>query len=61
MNTYIKAQITQMQTTVKVFLQACELGALKDDGTIDRDERKMLDRINKASERFIKELDAASR
>ena len=61
MNTYIEAQILNMKTMVRTFEQSCKMEALKDDGTIDRAEQKALDRINKASERFIKELEAVSR
>lgn len=61
MNTYIKAQILNMTTMVKTFQQACKLAALKDDGTIDRIEEKQLKKINAAAEKFIKELEAASR
>lgn len=61
MNQYINAQILNMTTMVKTFTQSCRMAALKDDGTIDRNEQKMLDKINKASERFIKELEAVSR
>lgn len=61
MNQYINAQILNMTTMVKTFQQSCRMAALKDDSTIDRSEQKMLDKINKASERFIKELEAVSR
>lgn len=61
MNPYIGSQITNMIIMVNTFKQACLCGALKDDGTIDKLEEKQLKRINKAVDRFIKELNAISK
>lgn len=59
MNSYIYAQIINMQTMVKTFEQACELAALKDDGKISKDEAKQIKRIKAAAQQFHKELDRA--
>lgn len=57
MNSYIYAQIINMQTMVKTFEQACELAALKDDGKISKDEAKQIKRIKAAAQQFYKELE----
>ena len=58
MNTYMKAQIDNMISTLKIFQNSCELSARKDNGQIDKDEAKALKTINKAAERFIKEIES---
>ena len=40
MNTYIHAQILNMQAMVQTFERSCEMAAMKDDGKISRDEDK---------------------
>lgn len=57
MNHYINAQITNMKAMVKTFQQSCRMAAVQDDGTISREEEKLLKKINAAAERFTKELD----
>ena len=57
MNSYITAQIANMKSMVKTFEQSCQLAASKDDGKIDKNELKTLKRIERASKRFIAELD----
>ena len=42
MNTYIHAQILNMQAMVQTFERSCEMAAMKDDGKISRDEEKQL-------------------
>ena len=59
MNSYIYAQIVNMQTMVKTFEQACELAAFKDDGKVDKTEEKQLKRIKAAAQQFQKELEKA--
>lgn len=45
-----------MITMVETFEQACKLAALKDDGTISREEEKALRKISKTAEKFKAEL-----
>ena len=56
MNQYIQAQITNMVVMAKTFNQSCQMAATKDDGIIDRQEEKLLKKINAATEKYIKEL-----
>ena len=57
MNTYIYAQILNMQAMVQTFERSCEIAAMKDDGKIGRDEEKQLRKIKAAAQAFQKELD----
>ncbi|MBQ6654420.1 MAG: hypothetical protein IJM79_02730 [Erysipelotrichaceae bacterium] len=61
MNTYIKMQLNNMMSYLSGFEQACEMAAMKDDGVIDKKERKQIDRIKKASSDFRRELEKISR
>ncbi len=59
MNTYIKAQILNMQQLLKTFDQACKLAAIQDDGVMTKAEEKQLAKIQAASDKFRKELEAS--
>lgn len=59
MNTYIHAQILNMQAMVQTFERSCEMAAMKDDGKISRDEEKQIKKIKAAAQAFYKELDKA--
>ncbi len=56
MNTYLKMQLNTMISYLDSFEKACQLSAMKDDGTIDRQEQKQLTKIRKACENFRKDL-----
>lgn len=58
MNTHIAAQITNITTMTKVFVQSCEMAATKDDGKVSVEEAKQLAKIKKAADKFMKELQA---
>ena len=58
MNDYIKAQIFNMVTMTKTFEQGCVMAATQDDGRISPDEAKALKKIQKATEKFRKELES---
>lgn len=57
MNHYMNAQIMNMKAMIKTFQQSCKMAATQDDGTISREEEKLLKKINIAAERFSKELE----
>ena len=57
MNIYMKAQVVNITAMVRSFVKSCEMASKKDDGVISREEQKQLERIRKASERFIRELE----
>lgn len=57
MNSFIMMQITNITTQLNMFINACYLGAKQDDGRISRDEKIVLDDIEKATLKYIKELE----
>lgn len=59
MNTYIKAQVLNMQQLLRTFDQACKLAAIQDDGVMTKAEEKQLAKIAAASAAFSKELEKA--
>lgn len=57
MNDYLKAQITNMKTMAETFKHSCYMTALKNDGTVDRDEEKYIKKINAVTDRYIQDLE----
>ena len=57
MNPYIKMQVNNIKSMVETFKQSCELAAKQDDGSISKEEQKILNQINKASISFLKDLE----
>lgn len=55
-NVFLQSEILNMRLIMKGFQQRCEIAATKDDGKVDKEEEKVLKRINAATERFLKEL-----
>ena len=60
MNVFLRLQCQNMISSIRVFLQACELAARKDDGCISKEEQKTLQAIRTHAETFVKELDHLS-
>lgn len=56
MNTYILMQCRNMIAMINTFEQSCKLAAQKDDGTISREEEKILKRIHASADKFKSEL-----
>ena len=59
MNSYINAQIMNMIAMTKTFEQGCEMAAMKDDGTLSKDEAKTLKQIKAVCQKFRSELEKA--
>ena len=57
MNTYIKMQIDNAIVFTQTFIKSCELAALKDDGTVSKEEEKQLKELRKAADLFRKSLE----
>lgn len=57
MNDYMSSYINGAITYLKTFQQSLRMSALKNDGRIDRDEQKVLDKANKATDKYIRELE----
>ena len=61
MNPFIKLEIQNQRLVSQNFVVSCKLAARKDDNTIDADEEKVLKQIQKATDRYIKELSRIQR
>lgn len=56
-NQYIYAQIMNMKAFLTTFEQGCKTAAMKDDGRIDKEEEKVLKKINAVTKKYRAELD----
>ncbi len=56
MNTYIQMSIKTCIGYLDSFKQGMRMAAMKDDGAISREEEKLLKRLNKATEKYQREL-----
>ncbi len=56
MNTFIQIQLKYMVSSVEAFMQSCKLAATKDDGIVSKEEQRILRKINRASNRYNKQL-----
>lgn len=56
MNVHIRNQCNNMITSVEIFKQGCKMAAEQDDDSISKEEKKLLDKLNKASDQFIKDI-----
>lgn len=57
MNDYMESYITGAITYMKTFKSSLRMAAMKNDGRIDRDEQKIIDKANKLTDKFIKEFE----
>ena len=57
MNPYMKAEILNLRLTLSTYLQRIEYSAIQNDERISLQEAKTIKRIEKAMNRFTKELD----
>lgn len=55
-NTYLQAQIINQIQMVENFKSSCRIATLKDDGITSKKEQKLLDKITKESDAYIKGL-----
>lgn len=56
MNHHISLEITNELLVTQNFVNSCKIAAMKDDGAIDAEEQKVLKKISKAADKFMKEL-----
>ena len=56
MTTHMDAQITAIISTVKTMQVNAQLTAMNHGGGIDKDEKRILDQLDKVCAKFIKEL-----
>ena len=57
MNTFMEMQLKNMLMYLNTFETSCKLAAAKDDGKIDRQETKQLEKIKAATDRFRRDLE----
>ncbi len=57
MNSYVKLEITQQMMNCRNFLDAVRRASLKDDGIIDKKEAKIMAKLEKATKKYVKELE----
>ena len=55
-NPLITTEISTQIMVVERFIKQCEMDALKNDGVIDKDEKALLAKLTKASEKYASEL-----
>ncbi len=56
MNYHMKIQIANIISSCEAFLKSLELSAIEDDGNIDRDEQKTINKAKKETEKYIEKL-----
>ena len=56
-NKVIELQICNLELTIENFINSLEISALKDDGVISRDEKKIIRKLKKASGKFVNTLE----
>lgn len=61
MNQYMSIAIRNEIMATKNFISTCNLAATKDDGVVDKEEQKQLNKIKKCCDRYIKELEKISK
>lgn len=56
MKIFVESEIIKQIEMVKNFKSNLLLSALKDDGIVDKEEQKIIDKANKLSEKYVKDL-----
>lgn len=57
MNSFIRMEITTQIVGCKNFITSCKRDALKDDGVVDKEEKKQIKRLEKMTQKYIKGLE----
>ncbi|MBQ8111519.1 MAG: hypothetical protein IJ124_15330 [Clostridia bacterium] len=56
-NTYMNTSLKACIGYLRAFEQSMKLAAMKDDGQVDKVEEKQLKQLNKATDKYIRELE----
>ena len=56
MNPEMQKQVSEMIVLLGSFTRVCKITAIKNDGIIDNEEKIILEKIDRATEKYIKEL-----
>ena len=57
MNTYMESYIFNAIAYVKTFKDTLRMAAMKNDGRIDKQEQKIIDKVDKLTEKYVRELE----
>lgn len=57
MNDYMESYINGTITYLKTFQSSLRMAAMKNDGRIDKQEQKVIDKANKLTDKYIRELE----
>ena len=57
MNSYMDATVKAAIGYLQAFKQSMKMAAMKNDGDIDRQEEKILKKLNKITDRYIDDLE----
>ena len=57
MNRFIRLEITQQMMNCKNFIGYCRKAAIKIDGIIDDDEARIIKKLDKATAKYVKDLE----
>ena len=60
-NSYIRLEITNQMMNCRNFLLACNQAAYKDDGKLDKQEKKQLEKLEKVTRKYVKELEKVTK
>lgn len=55
-NPLLKTEISTQVMVVERFIKQCEFDALKDDGVVSKEERALLNKLTKVSEKYVSDL-----
>lgn len=55
-NPLLTSEISTQIMVVERIIKQCELDALKDDGVVSKEERALLNKLTKVSEKYVGEL-----
>ncbi len=57
MNTFMNTNIKATCGYLKAFEQSLKMSAMRDDGQLDRQEEKLLKKVNSLTEKYIRSLE----
>lgn len=56
-NAFMRIHVRNMKTSLESFKLGLQLSAVKDDGAIDKEEKRDIKRLEKAANKFLEEIE----
>ena len=56
-NQFMRIHVRNMKTSLQSFKMGLQLAAEQDDGAVDREEKRDMKRLEKATDKFMEELE----